>query len=123
MGLLLGIAALAGVGLSDAYKSYKIRERYERQKAKYGPFNKDAYMIVRAIGGHQVNRAQLPKVTGMPSLQYTFDLIREKRLQGVPRAYERVVHDLAKEVCEKNGIPFTGVYVNTFHLPFDQRFD
>lgn len=112
MGLLFGIGLLGLAAIPDIARSMKNAERERRNIELYGPNNRQAMDIVDAIKYGGMNGKKSPVY-----MQETLDLARQYKMEGRPRAYDCAVHDLAKRECEKRGIPFTGKYVNTFHLP------
>lgn len=114
MGLLAGLGLLAAAAIPDAARSYKTQLGVARAREKYGPENTAAYNMVQAIyyGLSSWDGQKCPVYTSE-----TLALADKYKKEGRPCAYMCAVHDLAKRECEKAGIPFTGAYVNTFHLP------
>ena len=119
MGLLFGLGLLAAAAVPDACRSIKAKAYSDWQTKTYGPENYKAKAIVRDMifGTHESKR------------RYNIDLhwdgkkLRELdakyEAEGDPKSWYHAIHDIAKEFCEENGIPFTGYFVNTFYITGD----
>ena len=112
MGLLFGIGLLIAAAIPDISKKAKTAQRERMKVEMYGPESREAIEIVDAIRYGGMNGKKSPVY-----IQEILALAKQYKAEGKPRAYDCAVHDLAKRECEKRGIPFTGKYVNTFHLP------
>lgn len=112
MGLLFGIGLLIAAAIPDISKKAKTAQRERMKVEMYGPESREAIKIVDSLRYGIVS-----DVKPFVYVNEILELTNQYKAEGRPKAYECAIHDLAKRECEKRGIPFTGKYVNTFHLP------
>lgn len=117
MGLLFGLGLLAAAAVPDACKSIKAKAYSDWETKTYGPYNPVAATIVNdMVTGLNFSK----RMYGIDLHWDGKELIRLSKkyeAEGDPKAWYHAIHDIAKEFCEENGIPFTGAGVNTFYLP------
>lgn len=117
MGLLFGLGLLAAAAVPDACRSIKAKAYSDWQTKTYGPYNSKAASVVRDMitGAHDTKR--LYGIDVKWDGKKLRELNAKYEAEGEPKAWYHAIHDIAKEFCEENGIPFTGEGVHTFYLP------
>lgn len=117
MGLLFGLGLLAAAAVPDACRSIKAKAYSDWETKTYGPHNVKAACVIKDIIGGTHICQQMYGFTVKWDGKKLRELNAKYEAEGEPKAWYHAIHDIAKEFCEKNGIPFTGKYVHTFYLP------
>lgn len=118
LGLLGGLAALAGAGMMSGSKSFKNAVREKWKLDIFGVTHQSTMDVIDALEGIRCARNKDISFadTRVNGLLFA-DLVKKYQDEYRPNAYKCAVHDIAKKYCEEHDIPFTGYYPNTFHLP------
>lgn len=118
LGLLGGLAAIAGAAILDSNSHFRDVVRNQWKIDTYGVTDQRCMDVIDALEGIRFSRNKDISFedTRVDGLLF-FDLVKKYQDECRPNAYKVAVHDIAKKYCEEHNIPFTGYYPNTFHLP------